>query len=115
MMFVTLTDLSQKPETRLLVVFDDAESSFAVDSMVLRMERRDRLAPSTTFEQGVRTKLRKAERRTDECAKVWVSTSLKKERQARSGTSRDELWTSERRRVQRGALDTSFQSRHHTD
>ena len=115
MMFVTLTDLSQKPETRLLVVFDDAESSFAVDSMVLRMERRDRLAPSTTFEQGVRTKLRKAERRTDECAKVWVSTSLKKERQTRSGTSRDELWTSERRRVQRGALDTSFRSRHHTD
>ena len=56
----------------MLVVFDDAESSFAVDSMVLRMERRDRLAPSTTFEQGVRTKLRKAERRTDECAKVWV-------------------------------------------
>ena len=96
-------------------VFDDAWSSLAVDSVAMMMAMRDRLAPSTTFELGVRTKLRGAERHTSECAKVWVSTSLKKERQARSGTSRDELWTSERRRVQRGALDATFRSRHHTD
>ena len=43
-------------------VFDDAWSSLAVDSVAMMMAMRDRLAPSTTFELGVRTKLRGAER-----------------------------------------------------
>ena len=60
-------------------VFDDAWSSLAVDSVAMMMARRDRLAASTTFELGVRTELREAERHTSECAKVRVSTSLKKE------------------------------------